>query len=69
MLDLKKLLVAAMVSGATLFGMPSASFANADVQAACAKQAEEDGLAGEEKANAIKLCMEEMGGSGDSSQK
>ena len=68
MLDLKKVLVAAMISGVTVFGMSSVSYANADAKAACTKQAEEDGYTGEEKANAIKLCMEEMAGSGDSQQ-
>jgi len=65
MKEFKKFMVVALVSGATLFGMPIVGHAEDDVQAACTKQAEEDGYTGEEKANAIKLCMEESAGSGD----
>lgn len=66
MKEFKKFMVVAMVSGATLFGMPVVGHAEEDAQAACTKQAEEDGYTGEEKATAIKMCMEESAGSGDS---
>lgn len=65
MKEFKKFMVAALVSSATLFGMPVVGHAAEDVQATCAQQAEEDGYTGEDKAEAIKLCMEEAAGSGD----
>jgi hypothetical protein len=65
MFKLSKYVVLAMLSGMTLFGASAVSYADEDLKASCTRQAEEDGYTGEDKANAIKACMEEAAGSGD----
>lgn len=62
---LNKIFAVALVSGMTMFGANVASYADEDVKAACTQLAEDDGYTGEEKAAAIKECMEQAASAGN----
>lgn len=61
---LNKIFAIALVSGLTMFGVNATSYANEDVKAACTQLAEDDGYTGDEKAAAIKECMEQAASGG-----